>query len=112
MDKQGLSFRLYYRGIPERLEIRRANFWRVQKPRGFWHMLKNHPILQPELFMPPVLTGGSWQEEKQMAERETLIDNYRVIYEGLFSVKDLYSLIDEYFEEKGYDRREKKNIGG
>src|SRR3989338_6822438 len=45
-----------------------------------------------------------------MAERETLIDNYRVIYEGLFSVGDLYSLIDEYFEEKGYDKREKKNI--
>lgn len=45
-----------------------------------------------------------------MAERETLIDNYRIHYEGLFSVIDLYTLIDEYFEEKGYDKREKKNI--
>ena len=45
-----------------------------------------------------------------MAERETLIYNERIIYEGLFSVADLYSLIDEYFEEKGYDKREKKNI--
>ena len=45
-----------------------------------------------------------------MAERETLVDNYRLQYEGLFSVIDLYTMIDEYFEEKGYDKREKKNI--
>ena len=45
-----------------------------------------------------------------MAERETLVDNYRIQYEGLLSVVDLYTMIDEYFEEKGYDKREKKNI--
>src|SRR3989344_777221 len=45
-----------------------------------------------------------------MVEREPIIENYRIQYEGLFSVGDLYSLIDEYFEEKGYDKREKKNI--
>ena len=45
-----------------------------------------------------------------MAERETLIDNYRIQYEGLFSAVDLYTMIDEYFEERGYDKVEKKNI--
>ena len=45
-----------------------------------------------------------------MAEREVLVDKERLTYEGLFSMADLYSLIDEYFEEKGYDKREKKNI--
>lgn len=45
-----------------------------------------------------------------MVEREPLVENYRIQYDGLFSVKDLYALIDEYFEEKGYDKREKKNI--
>ncbi|MBS3142014.1 hypothetical protein J4464_01365 [Candidatus Woesearchaeota archaeon] len=45
-----------------------------------------------------------------MSEREILVDKRRMTYEGLFSVADLYSLIDEYFEEKGYDKHEKKNI--
>ena len=43
-----------------------------------------------------------------MAERELLVEN-KVGYEGLFSVKELYRLIDAFFREKGYDKREIKN---
>lgn len=44
-----------------------------------------------------------------MAEREIVIDGLTLTYEGLFSVKDIYSLIDTWLAEKGYDKREKKN---
>ena len=43
-----------------------------------------------------------------MAEREIIIDKMRLSYEGLFKVTDLYKLIDGWFREKGYDKREKK----
>ncbi|MFH1054102.1 MAG: hypothetical protein V1740_06810 [Candidatus Woesearchaeota archaeon] len=45
-----------------------------------------------------------------MAEREIIVDRNRLTYEGLFSVIDLYTMIDEFFEDKGYDKREKKNV--
>ncbi|MBS3127783.1 hypothetical protein J4410_01440 [Candidatus Woesearchaeota archaeon] len=45
-----------------------------------------------------------------MAERVVVVDKLRLTYEGLFSVSELYRFIDEYFEDKGYDKREKKNI--
>ncbi len=45
-----------------------------------------------------------------MAEREILVDKQRLQYEGLFNFSDLYAMIDEWFEYKGYDKREKKNI--
>ena len=45
-----------------------------------------------------------------MAEREVLVDKMRMTYEGLFSILDIYKLMDEWFEEKGYDKREAKNI--
>jgi len=45
-----------------------------------------------------------------MPEREVIIDKYRVTYEGLFNALDLYTIIDEFLEDKGYDKREKKNI--
>ena len=45
-----------------------------------------------------------------MAEREVLVDKMRLTYEGLFSIYDMYKMIDEWFEEKGYDKREVKNI--
>ncbi len=45
-----------------------------------------------------------------MAEREVLVDKMRLTYEGLFSVYEIYKMMDEWFEEKGYDKREVKNI--
>jgi len=45
-----------------------------------------------------------------MVERVVVVDKYRVIYEGLFNFFELYKMISYYFEEKGYDKREKKNI--
>ena len=45
-----------------------------------------------------------------MPERECLIHKMRLNYEGLFSVKDLYKLIDDWFHEKNYDKKEIKNI--
>ena len=45
-----------------------------------------------------------------MSERTVVVDKLRLTYEGLFSVSELYKFIDEYFEDKGYDKREKRNI--
>jgi hypothetical protein len=45
-----------------------------------------------------------------MPEREVIIDKLRMTYEGLFSVAELYTMIDEWFREKGYDKKESKNI--
>jgi hypothetical protein len=45
-----------------------------------------------------------------MAEREVIIDKLRLDYEGLFSLPELYKMIDEWFEEKNYDKREIKNV--
>jgi len=44
-----------------------------------------------------------------MSERDTVVNKFRLTYSGLFSVLDFYTMIDEYFEDKGYDKREKKN---
>lgn len=44
-----------------------------------------------------------------MSEREVLIDKMRLTYEGLFDVVELYKMIDRFFKEKGYDKREKHN---
>jgi len=45
-----------------------------------------------------------------MAEREVVVDHARLSYEGLFSVPELYKLIDTWIRERGYDKLEKKNI--
>ena len=45
-----------------------------------------------------------------MPEREVVVDKLRLTYEGLFSVGELYKMIDEWFRWKGYDKRENKNI--
>lgn len=45
-----------------------------------------------------------------MAETEVVVDKLRLDYEGLFSVPELYKLIDEWFEEKNYDKKEIRNI--
>lgn len=44
-----------------------------------------------------------------MAERTVVVDKLRLTYEGLFSIKDLYKMIDEWFRQKNYDKREKNN---
>ncbi|MFH0978093.1 MAG: hypothetical protein V1837_02205 [Candidatus Woesearchaeota archaeon] len=43
-------------------------------------------------------------------EREVIVDKMRFDYEGLFSIPELYKLIDEWFEDKNYDKREIRNI--
>ena len=45
-----------------------------------------------------------------MVERETVIDKLRLTYEGLFVATDLYQMIDNWFRQKAYDKRENKNI--
>ena len=45
-----------------------------------------------------------------MVERTVIVDKYRLNYEGLFNLFELYKLISYYFEEKGYDKLEKKNV--
>lgn len=45
-----------------------------------------------------------------MAERQIIVDHMRLGYEGLFDVTQLYTMINEWFREKGYDKKEKKNL--
>jgi hypothetical protein len=44
-----------------------------------------------------------------MAEKMPVVEHALVNYSGLFDVKELYSAINEWFKDKGYDRREIKN---
>ena len=44
-----------------------------------------------------------------MVERDIVVDRMKIEYEGLFSARELYKLIDNWFFEKGYDKREKKS---
>ncbi len=45
-----------------------------------------------------------------MAERELILDHIRLTYEGLFDATELLKMIDWYFREKGYDKKEIKNV--
>ena len=45
-----------------------------------------------------------------MGEMDIIVDKLRLQYEGLFSVKDLYFAIDEWFEERNFDRRELRHV--
>ena len=45
-----------------------------------------------------------------MVETEVVVDQLRLTYEGLFSVKEVYKMMAEWLEEKGYDQKEVKNI--
>ena len=45
-----------------------------------------------------------------MAERKKIVDKLRLTYEGLFSVNELYLVIDKWFRDKGYDKRENRNV--
>ncbi len=44
-----------------------------------------------------------------MSEKKLIIDQLKLTYEGLFDLPGLYRLIDEYFYDKGYDKRERLN---
>ena len=45
-----------------------------------------------------------------MVEQRLIVDHVRLSYEGLFNVNDLFMMIDSFFKEKGYDKREVRNI--
>jgi hypothetical protein len=44
-----------------------------------------------------------------MAERRLVVDHLKLSYEGLFNIHELYNLIDRWFREKGFDKRERRN---
>ena len=37
------------------------------------------------------------------------MDKQRLTYEGLFVFRDFYRMLDEFLEDKGYERRERRN---
>lgn len=46
----------------------------------------------------------------KMAERMILIDKLRLNYEGLFKFRDVYNMIDQFFEDKAYNKNELLNV--
>ncbi len=44
-----------------------------------------------------------------MTETKIIIDGLSINYEGLFSAKECYRLVDTFFEEKNYDKKEVLN---
>ncbi|HII29939.1 hypothetical protein COT48_03610 [Candidatus Woesearchaeota archaeon CG08_land_8_20_14_0_20_47_9] len=44
-----------------------------------------------------------------MAERTIVVDGLTLNYEGIFSVADLFQVIENWLREKGYDKRETRN---
>ncbi|MFH1401257.1 MAG: hypothetical protein ABIH41_07110, partial [Nanoarchaeota archaeon] len=44
-----------------------------------------------------------------MTEFKTLVDNKQLMYEGLLDVREFLRLLDMWFKERGYDKRETKN---
>jgi len=44
-----------------------------------------------------------------MVERKVLVDEEEMDYEGLFNLLELYSIIDDYLKQKGYDKFEPLN---
>ncbi len=45
-----------------------------------------------------------------MSEIYTLIDEKPIVYKGIFKLDDLFQLIDNFFKERGYERREIQNV--
>jgi len=45
-----------------------------------------------------------------MSEKKIVVDHLTIEYNGLYDINELYSLIDEYLKEKGYNKFEKRNI--
>ena len=44
-----------------------------------------------------------------MSERRLVVDHMRIKYEGLFDLFELYKLMDSWFREKAFDKRELRN---
>ena len=44
-----------------------------------------------------------------MAERRLVVDHMKLVYEGLFDLHELYSLINQWLKDKGFDTREQRN---
>src|SRR3989344_8722039 len=44
-----------------------------------------------------------------MSERRLVIDHMKVSYDGLFDLHELYSLINQWLKDKGFDLREQRN---
>lgn len=44
-----------------------------------------------------------------MSERKIIVDESELAYEGLFDIKEVYSLIDDFLRQKNYDKFEKTN---
>lgn len=45
-----------------------------------------------------------------MSEQKIVVDHMKLNYKGLFDVRELYKVLDNFFKEKGYDKRELRNI--
>jgi len=45
-----------------------------------------------------------------MVDVDTVIEKRKIVYEGLFSMTELYRLIDDYFGELAYDKAEKRMV--
>ena len=44
-----------------------------------------------------------------MADIRTVVEDFRLDYEGLFNATELYRIIDQFFRERHYDKREATN---
>lgn len=44
-----------------------------------------------------------------MGEKNIIVDNFPISYEGLFDFNEFYMTLDKWFREKSYDKLEKKN---
>jgi hypothetical protein len=44
-----------------------------------------------------------------MVERKIIIDETDITYEGIFEMKEIYALIDDFLKNKNYDKMEKVN---
>jgi hypothetical protein len=46
----------------------------------------------------------------KMPERRVVVDELHLDYEGIFDSKALLNMIDDFFRERGYDKRELRNV--
>ena len=44
-----------------------------------------------------------------MPELRTVVDNLRLQYQGIFNFRELYTLIDRWYRDRGYDKYEVRN---
>ena len=45
-----------------------------------------------------------------MAERVLVVDHLKLNYEGIFNVTELYQIVDTYLRDKGFDKKEVRNM--